>query len=56
MFGLLLNLCWDPYARGAAVVLLIGSGGVAWRRFKDRDRRRYYDERERARREYWGWE
>ena len=42
---------------GALVMLGLGLVGfLVWRKFRDRARRRYYRQRERLRREYWGWE
>lgn len=49
---------WESHPLlGLGAVLGLGAFGVlAWTLFRGRSRRRYYRERERQRRAYWGWE
>ena len=56
MFGLLNNWFGRPLT-GTLVVFAIASGlCVLWRQFRDRARRRDYLQRQRERREYWGFD
>jgi len=56
MLEMLTNWIGHPLP-GVMVALTLGfMAYVAWRQFRDRARRRYYRQRERERREYWGFD
>ncbi len=46
----------DPLVGIIAAVGLALVVGALWRQFRDRERRRYYRERDRLRRDYWGFD
>ena len=52
-----LNSLHSSALSGALMTLgLLIFAWLAWRQYRDRARRRYYRQRERERREYWGWD
>ena len=56
MFALLDSLVGSACYNALAGLALVLMAWIGWRQFRDRERRRYYRQRERARREYWGWD
>ncbi|HWX22508.1 MAG TPA: hypothetical protein VN578_21615 [Candidatus Binatia bacterium] len=56
MLELLNDWVGHPLSGMLAALFLVGVVYLAWRQFRDRERRRYYRQRERARREYWGFD
>lgn len=56
MPGWLKSWISDPLAGVTSALVLLIAAGVLWRQFRHRDRRRSYRQRERLRRDYWGFD
>ena len=56
MLHLLNNWFGRPFPGTLTAVCLGLLAYLVWRQYRDRARRRYYRQRERARREYWGFD
>lgn len=56
MVGRLNSWISDPLVGVMAAMAFALTAGVLWRHFHDRDRRRHDRQRERLRRDYWGFD